>query len=171
MTNDPTNAYLRSKVFSASPEELRLMLLDGAIRFTRQGREGLANNNPEQTYNGLSSAKNILLELVSSLRPEVDPDLCSKLSALYMFMYRRLVDANLEKNTGAADEVIGLLEYERETWVLLMEKVRRERDAGVDQVSGAVVGALPQGAAPTRIERPQNGDTNPSRRTSISIEG
>ena len=30
---DTSNAYLRTKVMTASPEELRLMLLDGAIRF------------------------------------------------------------------------------------------------------------------------------------------
>lgn len=158
MSHDPTNAYLRSKVFSASPEELRLMLLDGAIRFARQGREGLASKNHEQAYTGLSSAKNILLELVNSLRPEVAPDLCAKLSGLYMFMYKRLVEANLEKNPAIVDEVIGLLEYERETWTLLMEKLRRER-AGEQSAEAPPVSA---GAAK---------QAKPGKPASISIEG
>ena len=36
-----SNAYLRTKVMTASPAELRLMLLDGAIKFANQAREGL----------------------------------------------------------------------------------------------------------------------------------
>ena len=160
MTNDPTNAYLRSKVFSASPEELRLMLFDGAIRFARQGREGLATNNHEQAYQGLSGAKNILLELVSSLRPEIAPDLCAKLGSLYMFMYRRLVDANLEKNPAIVDEVLGLLDYERETWVMLMDKLKQERAEGVAP-----------GAASPEASAPSVADAGARRRASLSVEG
>jgi len=140
MTNDPktsaprtgetkAQAYLRTKVMSASPEELRLMLIEGAIRFTRQGREALAEKNWEGVYEGFTKAKDILLELINALRPEIDPELCGRLSALYTFMYRRLLDCNLEKDPAIADEVIELLEYDRETWVMLMEKIAGERNA------------------------------------------
>lgn len=139
---DKASAYLRSKVFSASPEELRLMLIDGAIRFARVGREGLAAKNWEQSYSGLSQAKSIVMELVVSLRPEIAPELCAKLSGLYLFMYRRLVDANLEKSPEIVDEVIRLLEFERETWVMLMERVAQERAAG-----GAEAAPAPERAA------------------------
>lgn len=165
MTQDRTAAYLRSKVFSATPEELRLLLLDGALRFARLGREGLANKNYEQSYTGLSSCKNILLELVSSLRPEINPELCSRLSGLYMFMYRRLVDANLEKNAAIVDEVIGLLEYERETWVMLMERLKEERGGGAPPAPESAPKAAPaarpsagmSGALPTLDAAPNAG--------------
>ena len=124
---NPADAYLRSKVLSARPEELRLMLIEGAIKFARQGSEGLATRNWELSYNGLSRAKSILLELISSLRPEIAPDICQKLSALYMYMYRRLLDANLEKNPKIVDEVVDLLEYDRETWLMVIEKYRAEQ--------------------------------------------
>ena len=42
---DNANAYLRTQVMSASPAELRMMLLDGAVKFARQGRQGLAEQN------------------------------------------------------------------------------------------------------------------------------
>lgn len=125
--SNPADAYLRSKVLSARPEELRLMLIEGAIKFARQGGEGIATKNWEGAYNGLSRAKNILLELISSLRPEIAPDICQKLSALYMYMYRRLLDANLEKNPAIVDEVVNLLEYDRETWLMVIEKYREEQ--------------------------------------------
>ncbi len=102
------------------------MLIEGAIKFARQGRDGLVANDSERMYNGLSQAKAIVMELISSLRPEVDAELCTKVSSLYTYMYRRLLDANLEKSAGPVDEVIQLLEYERETWEMLMQRLTSE---------------------------------------------
>lgn len=105
------------------------MLIEGAIKFARAGREGLEQKDYEKSYNGLSQCQAILIELVNSLKPEVDSDLCSRLSGLYTFMYRRLMDATLERNPEIVDEVIGLLEYDRETWIMLMQRLSEERTA------------------------------------------
>ena len=130
MTADtPRNTYLRTQVLTASPAQLRLMLLDGAIRFAEQGREGLAGGDFEVSFNGLSRCRDILMELLNSLRPEHDPDLCQKLSALYTYMYSRLIDAGSNRDAEAVDEVLGLLRYERETWSMLLEKLASENEA------------------------------------------
>jgi flagellar protein FliS len=129
--SNPANAYLRTKVLTASPEELRLMLLDGAIKFARQGREGLAQKNYEASYNGISQCRNIILELLTTVRPEPDPELASRVKAVYTFMYTELVNASIEKSTPKVDAVIKLLEYERETWALLMQKLAEERGAAM----------------------------------------
>src|SRR5438034_2772077 len=94
----PANAYLRTKVMTASPEELRLMLLDGAIKFARQGREGLAAKDFEASYNGISQSRDIILELLTTIRPEYDPELCERVKAVYTFMYSEMVAASLEKS-------------------------------------------------------------------------
>lgn len=173
MTTDTTNAYLRNKVLSASPAELRLMLIEGAIRFCRVGGEGLVAKNYEQSYTGLLNAKNILMELITSLRDEVDPDLCAKLRGLYMYMYRRLVDANLEKSPAAVNEVVGLLEFERETWVMLMERLAKE-GAGTPPppvarpTPASVTSARPApGGMPAA---PRSGATGGHERAPISVE-
>jgi len=128
--SNPANAYLRTKVLTASPEELRLMLLDGAIKFARQGREGLAAKDFEASYNGISQCRNIVLELITTIKPQYDPELCDRVKAVYTFMYRELVEASMEKNVKRLDSVISLLEFERETWALLMIKVGEERANG-----------------------------------------
>ncbi|MFW5652542.1 MAG: flagellar export chaperone FliS, partial [Planctomycetota bacterium] len=110
-TESNTNSYLTTRVMSASPQELRLMLIEGAIRFARMGRNGLAKRDFEQWYNGLTQCQAILLELSASLRPEIAPELCQHLNALYTFMYRRMLEASSERNAEIVDEVIGLLEY------------------------------------------------------------
>ncbi|MEM1356184.1 MAG: flagellar export chaperone FliS [Planctomycetota bacterium] len=116
------NPYLRNQVLSASPEQLRLMLYDGALRFMRAGKLGLAEQNFDTSYTNLSKAQKIIIELSNSLKPQIMPDLCEKLSALYTYIYRLLIDANMQRTTQPVDEAITLLEFERETWVMMMEK-------------------------------------------------
>jgi len=129
MTPPPptASAYLKTKVLSASPEELRLMLLEGGIKFAMQGREGLKARNYEASFNGFSQARNIVMELINSIKPEVDPKLCERVGSLYTFIYTQLVEASFHKDIAKADKVIELLEYERETWVMLMAKIAEER--------------------------------------------
>lgn len=125
--SNPANAYLRTKVLTASREELRLMLLDGAIKFASQGREGLAAKNYEASYNGISQCRNIVLELLTTIKPEFDPELCERVKAIYTFLYSELVEASLQKSVEKLDGVIKILNYERETWAMLMDKVAAER--------------------------------------------
>lgn len=121
------NAYLRTRVLTATPEELRLMLLDGAIKFCRQGREAMEKKNWEGAHTGISQCRDIIFELLTTIREEIDPDLASKTKALYSFMYRTLVEGKFEKDLTKIDSVISLLEFERETWVMLMAKLAEER--------------------------------------------
>jgi flagellar protein FliS len=144
--SEPGQEYLRDVVLSAPPEKLQLMLYDGAIRFCRQARDAISSNDIEGSYNLLTRAQNIVLEMQNALRPEVDPALCDRMSSLYNFVYRRLVDANVNKDMAALDEALRLLEYQRETWVMLLEKLAEENaqsqkeevqsDAGVLSVEG-----------------------------------
>ena len=115
---------------TASAEELRLMLYEGAIKFCRQGIESIAEKQTEAAYNSLMRAQKIVLELSSSLNHQLDPDLCSKLSALYTYIYRLLVDANMKHERTPIDEAIKLLEYEKETWQMLMKKAGETQGAG-----------------------------------------
>lgn len=126
------NPYLRTRIMTASAEELRLMLYDGAIRFCNQARTALQNNDLENLYNGLTRAQKIVLELSTSLNHQVLPELCSRLSSLYTYIYRLLVDASMQRKQEPIDEAIRLLQYERETWQMLMEKLADESGRPVD---------------------------------------
>jgi len=117
------NPYLKTKIMTASPQELRLMLYDGAIKFCRQGRAALEKKDFEASYNNLMRAQKIVLELSTSLNHSVEPDLCQKLSALYTYIYRLLIDANMDRKPEPIDEAIRLLDYERQTWKMLMQRL------------------------------------------------
>jgi len=123
----PADAYLRNRVLTASPEELRLMLLDGAVKFAGQGREGLATKNYEASFSGFSRCREIILELVSGIREDVDPELAKNVRGVYMFIYQQLVEGNHERDLAKIDRAIDLIKYERETWALLMRRLADER--------------------------------------------
>lgn len=123
-----SNEYLRSAVMTASPEQLHLMLYDGAIRFTRQGIEGVQARKWEDAFNGFTRAQKIILEMTSALNYDVDRPLCERMAGLYNFIYRKLVEASVDRNVKAGEEALGLLEYQRETWVLLIQKLHQEKD-------------------------------------------
>ena len=134
---DP-NPYLKTKIMTAGSEELRLMLYDGALKFCCQARIALDNGKDEECFNGLMRAQKIVLELSTSLNCDVAAELTDKMSSLYNYVYRRLVDANINHDVAGIDEAIDLLQYERETWQLLMKKLAEEEGrADADPIAGA----------------------------------
>lgn len=140
MTQDASGEYLRNSVMTAAPEQLQLMLYDGAIRFARQARAALECGDIETSCEKLLRAQRIVLEMQNGLRPEVNQTLCEQMSQLYTFVYNRLVDANLTRNPTLIDEALQVLEHQRETWQLLMDKIR-----GGDTPGPAVTGSVQDG--------------------------
>ncbi len=126
MTATQPHAYLRTKVMTASPAGLRLMLLDGALKFAEQGKVGLESKDYEAAYDGVSRCQAILMELINALQPEIEPELCERLSSLYTFLYSRLVTASRDRESAVVEEVLGLLRFEHETWSMLLEKLADE---------------------------------------------
>jgi flagellar protein FliS len=144
------NPYLRTKILTASPQELRLLLYEGAIKFCRQSHHALGQNNYEAMFNALQRAQKIVLELGTSLRRDVEPELTDRLSALYDYIYRRLVDANMERDSAAIDECIELLEYQKTTWQMLLSKLQAEK---ADQAGGDEAPAPQPAEVPNPIGR------------------
>jgi len=130
--NNNTDQYLKTRVMTASPEQLQLMLYDGAIRFCEQARVAVEAKEIENSYNLLSRAEKIVLELASSMRDDMAPDVCANMRGLYMFCYERLVQANLKKEIEPIDEALQVLNHMRQTWLMLIEKLKEEKSQQID---------------------------------------
>ncbi|HYE18099.1 MAG TPA: flagellar export chaperone FliS [Tepidisphaeraceae bacterium] len=130
MNQQAAQNYLRTKVFTATPEQLQLMLYDGAIRFGEQGKLALSQKNFEQSYNAISRVQKIVMEMTAALKHDVNPDLCGKLASLYNYVYRKLVEANIDHNEASLADALGVLKYQRETWVMLLDQLGKAK-AGV----------------------------------------
>ena len=109
------NKYLETTVRTAAPAQLLIMLYDGAIRFCRSAAEAIQAGNHQEAHRCILRAEDIILEFVVSLDKEAD--VAEGLVKLYDYMYHRLVEANVKKDTGILDEVTGFLVELKETWI------------------------------------------------------
>ena len=141
---DASKEYLKNAVMTASSEQLQLMLLDGAIRFATRGVEAIRDNNIEATFNALERAQRIVIELSNGLRRENNPQLVDQMSALYGFIFRRLVDANMQRDIQAVEDALKILRDQRETWAIIVDKL--SKDTALASQPGSP--SLPEGAQP-----------------------
>lgn len=109
-----SNAYLEAAINTAGREQLLIMLLDGAIRFTTAGLDALKASKP--AGEPLQRAQKIVAELMSGLKPEIGAQLYEKLMGLYRFCVERLMRAGMQRETGAADEALRVLNDLRTLW-------------------------------------------------------
>src|SRR5690349_8224245 len=105
--------YLRTRVLTATPEQLQMMLYDGALRFGEQARLALEKKNFEDSYNNISRVQKIITELSCTLKHDVLPDLCGKLAALYTYAYKKLIEANIEHKLEPLNEAMDVLRFQR----------------------------------------------------------
>ena len=109
------NAYRESAVLTATPEQLVVMLYDGANRFLtqsaiamRDGRAGLAGEK-------LRRAEAIIDELLATLDTTVG-EIADRLQALYLFFKEHLMAARLKQDAGKVDEVAHFMRELRSSW-------------------------------------------------------
>jgi len=120
------NPYLKTQILTASPEQLQMILYDGLIRFCSRAKTAIAEKDYEKTYEYISKAQKILLELISALKPDVYPELCQNLGALYNYVYRQLIRANVKKDPSPIDRALEVIEVLRSNWAELMEALRND---------------------------------------------
>jgi flagellar protein FliS len=114
-------AYLETQVMTASPLKLRLMLIEGALRFVNQQRLYWDEGRAEEALESSIRAREIISELISSLSPERSP-LAKQMLPIYGYIFRTLTEAQLEQNQAKLDDALRVLGEERQTWAEVCEK-------------------------------------------------
>jgi len=122
LATNPYQAYQENSINTARPEELTLMLYNGAIRFIKQAKYAIENKNIELANESLIKAQNIILELQSTL--DMNYDIAKNLDALYDYLYNRLIEGNLKKDQAILDEVLSFVTELRDTWQQAMKLAR-----------------------------------------------
>ena len=111
---NPYEQIRQNQVFSTPPEELVLMLYDGAIRFIKKAKAGIEEKNIEVSHNNIVKTQNIITELMSNL--DMNLGISDNLFSLYEYINRRLVEANLKKDATILEEILELIQDLRNTW-------------------------------------------------------
>ena len=116
-----TQAYaqigVESAVMSASQQQLVTMLFDGVLSALVRARLFMQDNNQQGKGVSLSKAINIIENgLRVSLDEESKDELTQNLIALYSYMVRRLLQANLRNDVSAVEEVEALMRNIADAW-------------------------------------------------------
>ncbi len=121
------NKYKEQQVLSATPEEVLLLLYDGAIRFLLIAKKGMEANDIEKSHNNLIKTQNIITEFMVTLDFEVGGETAQNLYNLYEYLHYRLVQANLKKDVTMVDEVLDHLRSLKKTWQEAIQIAGKER--------------------------------------------
>jgi flagellar secretion chaperone FliS len=108
-------AYRESSVLTASPEQLVVMLYDGAGRFLRQAEAALGEGAVEHAHDRLNRGEAIIDELLATLDMD-QGTVAERLQAIYVYCKRCLIEARLERDVAKVRLVVRLMGELREAW-------------------------------------------------------
>jgi flagellar protein FliS len=108
-------AYRETSIMTASPEQLVVMLYDGAGRFLHQAEVTMGQGSYVQAGERLSRAEAILDELLATLDMDAG-EIAERLQAIYVFCKSRLIEARIERDPVRVAQVARLLAELRGAW-------------------------------------------------------
>ncbi|MCB2356280.1 flagellar export chaperone FliS [Clostridium estertheticum] len=110
------NTYKSNSVNFASKDQLLLMLVEGATKFSKIGRQAIIDKDINKAHENIVKTQNIFYELMATLDVTKGGEWAESLMKVYDFITRRLVDANIKKSEKIMDEIIPLIDDIRDTW-------------------------------------------------------
>ena len=141
MYSNGFQSYRKTNVITADPKRLVLMCYEGAIENLKIARNRYAEKDYEGKASVVNKAQNIISELQCSLDFEKGGSIAGNLESLYNYMSRRILHADVNKDVGAIDEVIGMLSELKSAWEEVFFKQPGEIESetiGFDEETGQV---------------------------------
>lgn len=108
--------YQQSQIQTASPEQILIMLYDGAIQFLNKALRCMEEKDIQETHNNIIAAQRIISEFMNTLDVEAGGEVCKNLYSLYEYLHYRLVQANIQKSPDMINEVLRHLKDLKATW-------------------------------------------------------
>ncbi|QAA31646.1 flagellar export chaperone FliS [Clostridium manihotivorum] len=113
--NNGYNVYKNNSVNYASKEQLLLMLVDGAVKYSKIGRQAILDKDTKKAHDNITRTEDIFTELMVSLDTNAG-DWAKQLFAVYEFIKYQLMQANIKKDVEIMNSVIPIIENVRDTW-------------------------------------------------------
>ena len=116
--------YSNSKVLTASPAELVLMLYDGAIKFCNIAMTAIDAKDIPKAHTNIIKAQKIIDHLRMTL--DMSYPVAQDFDNIYAYVAKRLVEANVSKDKEILEEVCTHLRSVRDTWKEVMRIIREK---------------------------------------------
>ncbi|MDR3560141.1 MAG: flagellar export chaperone FliS [Negativicutes bacterium] len=120
--------YKNQQIMTAAPEDLTLMLYNGAIRFLSESIQELTKGNLEKSHRANIRAQDIVREFMATL--DMQYEIAHNLFVLYDYILYRLMQANVKKDASQLQEAKGLVTELRDAWVGAMKQTRLAKAVG-----------------------------------------
>lgn len=122
MNQNPYQQYKKTQVDTANQGKLIVMLYDGAIKFLNRAIELMPEKKIEEIHKNIVKVQEIVGELMTSLNMEAG-DISNNLLSIYMYIHKRLTEANIKKEVEPLEEVKKYLVELRDAWEEAAKKV------------------------------------------------
>ena len=116
--------YNNSKVLTASPAELTLMLYEGAIKFINIAEIAVEQKNIEKAHVNIVKAQKIIDYLRQTL--DMKYAVAEDFERIYVYLSQRLVEKNMKKDKEILEEVNMHLHAVRDNWKEVM-RINKEK--------------------------------------------
>lgn len=120
MAVNPYAQYQNSKILTASPAELTLMLYDGAIKFGNIAIAAMNEKDVQKAHNNIIKVQKIIQEFRATL--DFKYPVAKDFDNVYSYLEQRLLQANVKKDPIIMEEVLSHLRSMRETWAEVIKK-------------------------------------------------
>jgi flagellar protein FliS len=125
--------YKKNQIETATPEEILIMLYEGAIRFLLIAKKADTEKDLEKYNKYLLKSQAIISEFMNSLDMEIGGEMAINLYRLYEYLHYRLVQANIKKDVAMIDEVLDHLRSLKATWEEAIRITKQGRDSTSDE--------------------------------------
>lgn len=116
--------YNNSKVLTATPAELTLMLYEGAIKFCNIAELAVEQKDIQKAHVNIVKTQKIVEYLRQTL--DMKYPVAKDFENIYVYLEKQLVDANVKKDKEILEECLGHLRDIRDTWKEVM-RINREK--------------------------------------------
>lgn len=114
MAMNAAAAYKDSKILTATPAELTLMLYEGAIKFCNIAIIAIEKNDIQKANLNIIKAENIITEFRNTL--DFKYPVSKDFDLVYDYIYSRLIEANIKKDKDILEEALSYIREMRDTW-------------------------------------------------------
>jgi flagellar secretion chaperone FliS len=112
---DPRFIYLETQIATATPQKLRLLLIEGAIRQAQLALEHWEQGRHEDGLAAVIRCRSIAAELIDGVRDDGSA-LTRQVIGIYAFIFKALTEAQLQRDITKLADVLTVLHEERQTW-------------------------------------------------------
>lgn len=116
--------YNNSKILTASPAELTLMLYDGSIKFCNIAIDAVERKDAAKAHTNIVKMENIIDYLRKTL--DMNYSVAQDFERMYVYLEKQLVEANMKKDKEILEEINSHLHAIRDTWKEIM-RINREK--------------------------------------------